>query len=249
MESVVVFLHAFPLDARMWARQVAGLPRGVRGIALDCPGFGGRPPGTASLEGFAADILARLDAEGARRFVLVGLSMGGYVAFRLVAQAPERVAGLVLCDTRAAPDDEAARARRTAQAARVRNEGVGWMADAMTPALLCEATSRARPDVVAVVRAMIGAQDREGVARALEALRDRPDSTPMLEGLAMPVLALAGAEDGLSTSHEMEGMVRAIPGATLQVLPGAGHLSNLEAPVAFGHALHAFLARSCPGRP
>ncbi len=238
---VVVFLHAFPLDSRMWARQLETLPAGWRAMAPDFPGFGGRPPGAASLDEVAAGILACLDAEGVRRFVPVGLSMGGYLAFRLVARVPERVAGLVLCDTRAAADNDAARERRTLQAARARTEGVGSLADSMLPGLLAQGTRRDRPDLGSRVRAWIDGSDPEGVARALEALRDRPDSTPLLAGLRMPTLALGGEEDTLCPPAEMESMVSAIPGGRLQRLGGAGHLSNLDAPEAFDAALHAFL--------
>jgi 3-oxoadipate enol-lactonase len=238
----VVFLHAFPMDFRMWSGQLERLPAGWLGIAPDFPGFGGRAPGTASLDEYADEVLARLDGAGIRRFVPVGLSMGGYVAFRLVARASPRIAGLVLCDTRAAPDNVAARERRTLQAARIRADGAVGLADSMVPVLLAEGTRRSRPEVASLVHACVDAATPEGIARALEALRDRPDSTPLLAGLRMPVLAMVGEEDGLSPPAEMEGMVSAIPGARLEVLQGAGHLSNLDAPAAFDVALHAFLA-------
>src|SRR5688572_28624688 len=101
----VVFLHAYPLSSRMWTREQSLLAnRNV--LTPDFPGFGGRPPGAATLDGFAEGVIDAMDAVGIDQAVIVGLSMGGYVAFRLHAGWPERVAGLVLADTRAGADDE-----------------------------------------------------------------------------------------------------------------------------------------------
>lgn len=236
----VVFLHAFPLNAGMWRRQRDALGD-RRTLAPDFPGFGGRGPGKADLDAFAQSVLDDMDGEGIGRAVVVGLSMGGYVAFRLHALAPERVAGLVLADTKAGADDEAGRAKRTDQAARVRREGVGWMGDALIPALLGPTTRAGRPDVVADVAKFITSADTEGVARALEAMRGRPDSTPRLPEIHVPVLALVGEEDTLTPPDEARRIAEGVPDGRLVVIPGSGHLSNLETPDAFTEALRRFI--------
>ncbi len=236
----VVLLHAFPLNGAMWARQVEALaPRKV--LAPHFPGFGGRPPGEATLDAFARAALSDMDAAGIGTAVVVGLSMGGYTAFRFHALAPERVAAMVLADTRAGADDEAGRAKRVDQAARVRREGVAWLADALLPALLGETTWRERPGVVEQVRGLVAQADAEGVARALEAMRDRPDSTPDLAGIRVPVLAVVGEEDTLTPLVEARKIAEGVPDGRLVVLPGAGHLANLEAPEAFNEALSGWL--------
>jgi 3-oxoadipate enol-lactonase len=151
------------------------------------------------------------------------------------------VAGLVLADTRAGPDDEAARARRTEQAARVRREGVGWIPDAMLGALLGETTRRERPRVVDRVREMILGADPEGVARALEAMRARPDSLPELDGIRVPVLVVVGEEDTLTPPAESHAIAAGVRDGRLVLIPGSGHLSNLEDPASFNRALLDFL--------
>lgn len=236
----VVLLHAFPLHSGMWEPQWPALG-GRHVMAPDLPGFGAHPPGPRTLEGFAGTVLDAMDREGMERAVVVGLSMGGYVALRLHAMAPGRVAGLVLADTRAGADDAAGREKRTAQAARAREEGVGWMPDALLPLLLGETTRRERPQVVEEVRTMILEADPEGVARALEAMRERPDSLPDLPSIRVPARVLVGLEDTLTPPGESRALAERLANGRLEMLPGAGHLSNLEAPEAFNRALLAFL--------
>jgi pimeloyl-ACP methyl ester carboxylesterase len=236
----VVFLHAFPLNSAMWEPQ-----QGILGdrpvLAPDFPGFGGRPMDAPDLERFAHTVLDHMDAAGIPRAIVVGLSMGGYVAFRLHALRPDRVAAMVLADTRAGGDDEAGRAKRTDQAARVRKEGVEWLAEALLPALLGETTRQSRPEVVAKVKEMAEGAHPEGVARALEAMRERPDSTPDLQRIQVPVLVLVGEEDTLTPPAEARRIAEGVPEGRLVIIPGAGHLSNVEAPEAFNEALLAFL--------
>jgi len=236
----VVFLHAFPLNAGMWEAQRASLGA-RRTLAPNFPGFGGRSSGAPELDRFAQAVIEDMDASGITRAVLVGLSMGGYVAFRLHALAPGRFAGLVLADTRAGGDEEAGRTKRTEQAARTREEGVGWLAEALLPALLGETTLREKPAVVEAVRGMISEADPDGVARALEAMRDRPDATPRLKEIRMPVLVIAGEEDVLTPVSEARRIVEGVQNGRLTVIPGAGHLSNLEASDRFNEALLSFL--------
>lgn len=236
----VVLLHAFPLNADMWEPQRAAL--GSRTILTpEFPGFGGRPVSEPDLDRFAQVALADVDAAGIERAVVVGLSMGGYVAFRLHALAAERIAGMVLADTRAGADDAAGRAKRTDQAARVRREGVGWLADALLPALLGETTLRQRPTVVTKAREMMTAANPEGVARALEAMRERPDSTPILVDIRVPTLVVVGEEDTITPVEEARTIAAGVSNGRLAVIPGAGHLSNLEAPERFNEALLGFL--------
>jgi len=236
----VVFLHAFPLSSAMWRPQ-HGVVGGRTVLTPDFPGFGDRTVDTPDLERFARAVLDRMDAAGIGRAILVGLSMGGYVALGFQALWPGRVAGMVLADTKAGSDDPAGRVKRTDQAARVRQEGVAWLAEALLPALLGETTRQTRPEVVAEVRRMAEAADPEGVARALEAMRERPDSTPGLGAIQVPVLALVGEEDTLTPVAEARKIAEGVPDGRLVVIPGAGHLSNLESPKAFNEALTSFL--------
>lgn len=236
----VVFLHAFPLNPDMWEAQRSALP-GRPLLAPAFPGFGGRPPGEADLDSFADAVIHDMDDAGIERAAVVALSMGGYVAFRLHTRFPGRIAALVLADTRAGADSDEAREKRSQQAVRVRKEGVEWLPDALLPGLLGETSRRERPEVVEAVVRMILEADPEGVAHALLAMRDRPDSTEVLARIEVPVLALVGAEDTLTPRAEALVIAERTPRGQLGVIDAAGHLSNLENPAAFGEALEEFL--------
>jgi 3-oxoadipate enol-lactonase len=191
----------------------------------------------------ADDLLALARALGLDRFVLAGLSMGGYVAMAVARRAPERIRGLMLCDTRAEADTDQARANRVAMRARLVDGGPPAVAADMLPKLLGETTARTQPELIETVRGLIELNGAPGIDDAIVALMTRPDSTATLAGLGCPALILAGDEDVLTPVALHERMHELIPGSTLEIIPGAGHLSNLERPDAFNARLARFLAR------
>lgn len=241
---VVLLLHAFPLGRAMWDAQVARLRGTHRVVRFDCRGFGDSPPGDAllTMERIADDAAALLDHLGLGQVVACGLSMGGYAALALVRRHPSRLRGLVLADTRAGADDAAAREARATLAERALREGTAAVVDATLPRLLGETTRRERPQVVARVRELGLRNPPRGLANALHGLAARADSTATLREVRVPTLVLCGAEDALTPPAEARALQAGIAGSRLAVLPGAGHLSNLEDPDAFGRALGEFLA-------
>jgi pimeloyl-ACP methyl ester carboxylesterase len=239
----LVFLHAFPLSARMWARQLAALPPGWRGVAPDLRGFGASTGASARSVGeHADDVLALIASLGTGPVVLAGLSMGGYIAFECWRRRPAAIRGLVLADTRAEADTDEARARRVAMQARARTEGTGAVIDAMLPGLLGATTQTSDPHVAHEVRAWALETPGEAVADALEALRTRPDSRPTLSTITVPTLVIVGVEDTLTPPTAARLIADGVVGASLVEVPGAGHLSNVEQPSAFDTALHRWLA-------
>jgi 3-oxoadipate enol-lactonase len=241
----VVLLHAFPLAAEMWRPQLDAVPTGWRFVAPDLRGFGQSTPGDASappsVDDYAHDLVALLDALGLDRVVVGGLSMGGYAAFALLRLARERVAGLVLADTKSEPDGEGARADRDAMLERLERGGVEAVLDRMLLGLLGRTTRDSRPGVVETVRHMVLEQHPAGVAAGVRRLKSRPDSTPLLTGITVPALVVGGDEDQITGPDAMRRIHAGIPGADLAIIPRAGHLSNLEAPADFNAALVRFL--------
>jgi pimeloyl-ACP methyl ester carboxylesterase len=244
---IVVLLHAFPLDRRMWLPQIEALADMYRVIAPDLPGFGDSPllP-QASIDGFADQLAEHLDEKNIQEPVTVaGLSMGGYTAMAFARRHPHRLAALVLADTKAEGDDAAAKANRDKMIATARSGPASAILEAMLPKLLGATTHAERPEVIAAVRQLGSAQRSEAIVAALQALRDRPDATPSLAAISVPTLVLVGSEDTLTPPAVAEKLAQAIPGGRLVRIEKAGHLANAENPTSFNDMLMAFLTGVC----
>jgi pimeloyl-ACP methyl ester carboxylesterase len=241
-ELPLVLLHAFPLDSRMWNAVREPLASHVRVITPDQRGLGRSPLPASdrepSLEDAARDVVALLDRLGLDRVVLGGCSMGGYLAMAVLRLAPERVGGLVFIDTKATPDTPEAAQARLDVAARVDREGVKtWLAEANLPNLLAASTREQRPEVAETVREIIESQPPAGVSWAALALRNRPGSLDLLRDSGVPALVIVGEEDSITPVAAASELAGAMDGATLVVLPGAGHLTPLEDPAGVVEAI------------
>jgi len=250
--GTLVLLHAFPLSAEMWEPQLQAPPTGWRVLAPDLRGFGasgGAPaagptpaPEVPSIDDYAGDVLDLLDRLAVKEAVFAGLSMGGYITFGILRRAPDRCRGLILADTRPGADSPEARVNRDRTLELLAQAGPMGVADTMLPRLLGDTTLRDQPEIVGRVRALIGSQRAEAIGDALLRLKTRPDSTNLLASIRCPVLVIVGGDDVLTPVEESQRMKEAIRGATLAVIPGAGHLSSLEQPQVFGDAVARFLA-------
>lgn len=241
----LVLLHAFPVDARMWHGVREPLSAKTRVITPDQRGLGrtslpdtGREP---SLDDAARDVIALLDKLELDQVILGGCSMGGYLTMAVLRAAPERVAGIVLIDTKAGADADDARDNRLDMARRVEAEGVGWLPDATLPALVGDTTRDERPDVIETLRGLIAGQPPSGVAWAQRAMAARPDSAATLRAADVPALIVVGEEDTLTRVEEAHALVEALPQATLDIVPRAGHLSPMEDPAAVSEAILSWL--------
>ena len=238
----ILFVHGFPLDHEQWRPQLERLTA-WRCIAPDLRGVkgGAAPAGGYSMGGYAADLAAELDAAGVESAICCGLSMGGYVLFELLRRYPQRVRGLILCDTKAEPDTPEGKAGRDELARVAEREGAAAIAERLLPKLLGPSTRAQRPRVVEVVRAMAARVQVAGLVGALAAMRDRPDSVPLLEEIRVPTLVLGGSEDEISPAAGMRAMALRIRGARYVEVPEAGHLAPLERPELVNGALEEFL--------
>ncbi|MBA3319632.1 MAG: alpha/beta fold hydrolase [Gemmatimonadales bacterium] len=239
----LIFIHGFPFERSIWAHQVAALDGWTR-IAPDLRGMGhsDAPDLGYNMETYAADLAALLDLLGVDEVILVGHSMGGYIAFEFLRRWRDRVRGLVLVDSRAEPDTVEGKRNRDATAATAREQGAEALAETMLPKVLGTSTLDGEPATVERIRAMMAATPVSGIVGALGAMRDRQDSTPMLPGLAgVPTLVIVGDEDELTPAAQARAMADAIPGASLVVIRAAGHVPSVERSVETTDALLAFL--------
>jgi pimeloyl-ACP methyl ester carboxylesterase len=194
------------------------------------------------METYAGDLVALMAHFEISRAVIAGLSMGGYVALAVARRAPERVAGLVLANTRAGADSAEAATGRDRMIALAERDGAAGVARDMLPKLLGASSRRDQPDLEQVVRELIEANTAEAIVEALRAMKARPDSTTWLAEWAGPALIVAGEEDALIPASEVDAMRRGLRHASSVSIRRAGHLSNLEAPGAFNEAIAGWLA-------
>jgi pimeloyl-ACP methyl ester carboxylesterase len=245
----LLFIHGYPLNRTMWEPQIAGLADVARVIIPDLRGYGESDPvpGPYSMEMLADDCSALLDAIGVTQPVVVcGLSMGGYVTFAFYRKYAARVAGLILAATRAGVDSAEGKAGRTKSAELAREQGSGPIVETMLPKMLSPQSYQARPELVARVRRILASASVEGIVGALLAMRERPDSTPTLAQIGRSALILHGADDQLISPQEAQAMRAAIKASQLRMVPGAGHLPNLEQPELFNDAVREFLFALTP---
>ena len=248
--DTVLLLHAFPLSSSMWEPQVKALAGRFRIIAPDYRGLGrSRPaPEVGTMESIAADVITLLRMLGVRQAAVAGCSMGGYVAFELYRRSPGLFRALCLCDTRPTADSTEGRAGRETFARSVLEKGLSWVQEDFVPKVL-----RPDPDpaVLERVKEIVAEGTPEGVAAAQRGMALRKDSVPTLARIEVPTLVVFGEQDQLASLADGKAMQAGVKGARLAVIPGAGHLPNMEAPDAFDRALSPFLAAAfaAPPRP
>jgi pimeloyl-ACP methyl ester carboxylesterase len=235
----LVLLHGFPLDLRMWAPLASKLPDGIRAIGVDLPG-----QGHSELDGMrprledAADAVHRtLREQGEGNAVVVGLSMGGYVALALTERHPGFVRGLGLIDTKSTADTEEARKNRLRIADAVTSLQTLEPVLGMPAALLGATSAATRRQLFPTLEAWIRGQSPVGVAWAQRAMAARPDRTAVLGQYDGPVSVIVGAEDQLTPVAEAEHMADAARDGALTIVPAVGHLSAIEDPGTVAAAL------------
>jgi len=224
----------------MWDHQVRSLAEIASPIiAPSFPGFGRSelPKRQPTLDDYADAAVAAMTAAGVKTAAVAGLSMGGYVAFAMWRRHRERIERLALIDTKAEGDTPEAAANRVRLAATLREHGV--------EALLKSPPKWLRDDSPHwdALKAMIRAQNKEAVAQGSIAMSTRPDSLADLGTIDVPTAVIVGEADAITPLANAKTMADAIPGASLSVVPDAGHISNIEAPDAFEKAMRAWLRR------
>lgn len=239
----LVLLHAFPLDGTMWQPQCGALVPQCRCILPDLRGFGkSAAGGPHTMDRYADDVVAILDALRIERTVVGGLSLGGYIAFALWRRHRSRIRALILADTRAEADDAEGRQRRMDLIALAHEKGRAAVAAKLLPGLVGKTTREGNPDLYDAIHGVMMGASIEGIVGASEAMIARPDSTDLLASIDVPTLVICGDEDAITPPKSMRAMAQRIPHARFETLSGAGHLSNMERPAAFNHVVSEFLA-------
>ncbi|PLX95844.1 MAG: alpha/beta hydrolase [Desulfuromonas sp.] len=242
-KTSVIFIHGFPFSHAIWQEQLAALGNEFHSIAYDFRGMGnsGVGDGQYTLEGHVDDLITLLDFLQIDQAVIVGLSMGGYIALRALERNPERFLAVVLCDTRSEADDNAGKIKRANAAQAVKKDGSAVFAEAFIPAVFTEHAIQQALPAVKMITKIICANDPVAIAGNLIAMAARTDTTASLKKITVPTLILVGAEDKLTTPEDARNLQSQITGSVLHIVPDAAHLSNLENPQFFNERLLEFL--------
>lgn len=212
----ILFLHALPLDERMWEAQRAELA----GRDVVAPRLYGRG---RTMEAWAESIAAEVDGD----LTVIGASMGGYCALALARLVPDRVRALMLVGSRPDPDSPERRAGRADTIELIRRDGADGLWDTMLPKLVA--------DPGTLDKALLY-RDADGLVAAVEAIRDRPDSTDLARSFPGPLQFVVGEHESFVTADELSEF-------PVREVAASGHLVNLERPDEFGTILREFLAR------
>jgi len=226
----LAFACAHLTDERLYAHQVAALS-----ATHDCSLFVFREQD--SLAGMADEILARMPV----RFTLIGLSLGGYVAFEVIRRAVPRLARLVLIDTTAVTDHPARREGRLQDIAKVKQGGIEALIPELPGRWLLPAHAR-DPALVQLMDSMARSVGAAGQSNQQAAMLARPDSHADLARVRVPTLLICGRQDPVTPLADHQAMAACVPGSHLEVIEDCGHLSTIEQPEAVTSALSAWLS-------
>jgi 3-oxoadipate enol-lactonase len=235
----ILFLHGVGSTKLVWQPQLAHFAATRRAIALDYPGYGESDPRPDhDHDGFARAMLEAMDALRVDRAHVCGLSLGGVVAIALHHLAPRRCASLILADSFAChPEGKGIHQRSVAAS---QSMGMRALAEARAPTLLgTEASDRLREEIIATMAGIDAAAYCQGAAAVWLA-----DQRGRAAEIDCPTLVLVGDEDRITPPALSEELVRLIPGSTLEIIVGAGHLANIEQPATFNRAVDVFLSKN-----
>lgn len=237
-----VLLHPFPLNHHFWDAIVPQLNTRYRVVLPDLRAHGDSDAGDGPVTmPKLADDLDRLCRElDITRAIFVGVSIGGYALFEFMRRYRERVAALVLANTRAGAETPEGRAARLQIADKVEREGSAAFLDDLLQKLFSKTTLSNRPDIVEAARAMARKMSPADIAQVQRGMADRADSIPTLAAINVPTLVIAGEDDSVPL-NELELMHQRIADSQYRVIPLAGHYAAMEQPAEFARLLRTFL--------
>jgi 3-oxoadipate enol-lactonase len=241
----VVFIHGFPFSHKMWEPQMSVLSDDIRAILYDVRGHGssGVGDGLYTIELFVDDLIALLDHLAIEKAILCGLSMGGYIALRAFERNPDRISGLILCDTKSEPDTNDAKIKRTTTMKMIQSAGVRTFTEDFVKAIFWEKTFEQNRSTINFIQELIQANSPIGICGTLLALASRTDTTPVLSTINVPTCIIVGEHDKLTPVSVAQTMHKTISGSELHLLPSAGHMSNLENTKDFNEKFASFLKK------
>ncbi len=242
--STVLFLHAFPLNSKMYQFQFKALEENnIPYIAVDYFGFGSKDnfPTDYSIETLTDTIVSELTNLGVKKVIPVGDSMGGYIMFDLWRRYRELINGLVFVSTRAEADTEEGKKGRYATIERIKKEGKNFLIEFMLDAQVSPKTKKNK-EKMKLLECIMNEATEEGIIKALKALAGRKDNRDLLNSINVPTLVIAGEDDEKITPPKVVKQIAdGIPNAKFITIPNSAHLPPFENPDEFNKVLIQFI--------
>jgi len=237
-------LHGFCGSAEYWEQVIPVLSSGYRVIAPDLRGHGASeaPLGPYSIEQMADDVLGLLDSLEIAECIMLGHSLGGYITLSFAQRYASRLKGFGLIHSTAYPDSEEAKEKRLKSVSAIQNEGITPFVDSFVPGLFAEATASASPQLLEPAKEIGYKTPPQGAAGAALAMRERPDRRDVITATTLPVLLVAGEQDGLIPAERT--FTADKPNVTQATISGAGHMSLFEAPERLAEIIKDFVQAS-----
>lgn len=235
----IALVNSLGTDARIWDGVIARLATRYRLLSFDMRGHGlsDTPSGPYGLDDHIADLTGLLAHVGIDRLALAGVSVGGIIAQGFALRVPERLTGLVLCNTAPKVGDQAGWNDRMAV---VERQGMAPIVDAVMARWFSPGFRQERPDELAGWRNLFLRSDAAGYVATCATLRDT-DLGDQISAITTPTLVVAGSDDLATPVDLVRRCAQAIPGARLEVLSGTGHLPSIEQPAALAALIDHFL--------
>ena len=242
----ILFVHGFPYDHTMWNSQIDQLKSDYYCVSYDIRGLGKSQVGDGqyTMESYADDLIKVIKGLDLDKPILCGLSMGGYIAFRAIERNQHLFGGLILCDTKAASDNDDGKLVRVAKIAQINEEGLDAFVESFVPTCFSQISIENDSELVERTIKKCKLNDPIGVKGALIAMLSRTDTTNYLENITIPTLIIVGEKDALTPLDSMNEISNIIKDSEFVVIPDVGHMTPLEAPDVVSDSINKFLEKN-----
>ena len=240
----IIFIHGFPFDKSSWKLQMDFFKSSHRVIAYDIRGYGKSILGNQelSMSLFADDLIKFMDALEIDKAVVCGLSMGGYILLNAINRYPQRFSAVVLSDTQCIADSPEAKEKRNKSIAKINAGGLKEFAETFVQNIFCKQTLDNGSEEVERIKKIILSTSTKTIVSTLNALAHRWEMCSSLNEITVPTLILCGKEDAITPTAQSEFMNSKIAKSKLNIISGAGHMSNLENSHEFNKYVNDFIS-------
>jgi pimeloyl-ACP methyl ester carboxylesterase len=241
--SALVFLHGFCEDSTIWSEFVSPFAAQNQIITIDLPGFGqSEPTDTPTITHFSDVVKDILDQLHIQKCVLIGHSMGGYVALAFAKKYPERLTGLCLFHSHPFEDTPLKKENRQKTIAFIETNGTLPFLKQLLPSLFANKNVVLHQNLIKKLIEKAATYPQKGIIGGLRAMINRPDCAEVLQQLNVPLLLLIGQQDNAVSYSDSLKMCSLAPVAMIEIFEHAGHVAMFEAKEQAQVAIHKFLA-------